>query len=442
MRIEVIIGNDDPVVYPLNAPKITLGTSESCDIVLNADGISRKHITLFNEGDNFYVIDQGSTNGSYINEERLIPGRKTEFTSFFPLRLGDRVLITLLSDDEYVSGPIELPKAIRDNSGINGREDRSGKTTIIPLSELGKKTEKLVQNKIQRKATKRPVSAIKPKPAPKKSFSLVPFLAISILVSAAVYNLYFMEPEIYDAIPEPQPVVESHEAPKPVVSELISERDLTPKENYSKIFNDMKCATDTEKILCDYFPGARGGMFGVTQIGLTFHVLIDGSKYFEEAMKLVPKAPDNADDEKIKYYEKFVADTAAYLYFIDVIESRFIRKPLPSPETPAAETPEVTEATPAAEIPPVQEAPVADINVPAAPEERPAVDFSGYKEYNLHIALFRKGEDDSFQVGSVIAIKPELISRLKEFVISERIPFIKTMGENALSTTRGKYLVF
>lgn len=420
MRIEVIIGNNDPLVYPIKSPKITLGTSETCDITLYADGISRKHVTILAEGDSFYVIDQGSTNGSYINEERLIPGRKTEFTSFFPLRLGDNVLITLLSDDEHVTGSIELPVSIKEKTAASDREDRSSRTTVISLSELNKKTEKLVQNKIQRKAARK-APPQKPKENANKNSIFVPALALMILLSAIIHNLYFTEPEVTkEPLAEEKPVAQKRVIAQPQVTELIPAKDLPPKENYATLLNDIKCTTDTEKKLCDYFPGAREGKFGVIQVGLTLHILIDGSKYYTRAMKYVIKPQDSSDAEKLKEYESLLSETAAYLYFIELVNLNSFKRFVPAQST-AETNPDV------------------NANVPATNEK---IDFSTYKDFNLYFALFRKNEDDSVEIGSVIAIKPELMPKLKEFIIAERLLQVKNLGGNAFLPVRSKYVVY
>ncbi|MBR2942905.1 MAG: FHA domain-containing protein [Clostridia bacterium] len=59
---------------PLNRKKLIIGVAEGCDMVLPRDaGVSRVHAKIyFNEEDRqFYVQDQGSSNGTYLNEVRL-----------------------------------------------------------------------------------------------------------------------------------------------------------------------------------------------------------------------------------------------------------------------------------------------------------------------------------------------------------------------------------
>lgn len=100
MKLEVTVEGQEPVVYKLKKDKTLLGAGGDSDIVINADGISRKHLMIVAENDQYFVVDQGSTNGSYINEERLTPGDRNSFTSFFPVKMGFYVTIALLSDDE------------------------------------------------------------------------------------------------------------------------------------------------------------------------------------------------------------------------------------------------------------------------------------------------------------------------------------------------------
>ena len=159
MRLEVLVGNSDPQIFPLNRPKILIGSHEGCDIILQADGVSRKHLIVTIEDDNYFVTDQGSVNGSFINDERLVPGRRVEFTSFFPVRIGDNILITLLSDEEasdigftselnnFVKEEISKPAAKPSTSYSSSLQDA---TRAISLKDLQQtKTENLIKKRTE-----------------------------------------------------------------------------------------------------------------------------------------------------------------------------------------------------------------------------------------------------------------------------------------------------
>lgn len=59
-------------VFALATANSTVGRETTCDIVLSADTtISRTHARLVNEGGNFVVYDNGSSNGTFVNGMRL-----------------------------------------------------------------------------------------------------------------------------------------------------------------------------------------------------------------------------------------------------------------------------------------------------------------------------------------------------------------------------------
>jgi DNA-binding CsgD family transcriptional regulator len=69
---------------------MTVGTLESNDVVVDADGVSRVHAVFERFGDTWCVRDLGSRNGTFVNGERII---------------GERALH---SSDEIVLGRLRL----------------------------------------------------------------------------------------------------------------------------------------------------------------------------------------------------------------------------------------------------------------------------------------------------------------------------------------------
>lgn len=438
MRIEVLIGNDDPVVYPLNASKITIGTSESSDIILSADGVSRKHITILTEGDNYYVIDQGSTNGSFINEERLIPGRKTEFTSFFPLRLGDNVLISLISDEEGAER-IEVPASFKEKTGLreNPLPKQSDRTTVISLKELNKvKTEKLVQNRDTKRSTKKGKQTTK-KAAPKKKLNPVPYIALAILGAAAFYNFQMNKG------PEPVAITKPVRLEKPVktpevkapeeVSLLIKESDLLKKEEIMNALSTLKCTTDVETYLCNMFPHIPGEPYGVTQIKLDYIMIVDAQSILEQARSLAGDLSIEAMPEERAKHQLFIGNIAAYLYFIDAMEKFY---PSATPQTQPD-----PQAAPAQTQPQegISQAPVEPPPAPAVPEK---LDVTNYKEMNFFIALTHKKEDQSLEVQYVVAIKPEVIEKLRNKITKAALAYVRADGMATFIPVKDLYIVY
>lgn len=65
--------------------ELTIGRSDNCTLVLDDAYVSQMHARIFQRGDRFVVEDLGSTNGTYLNRQRL--------TSPVEVQRGDRVKI-------------------------------------------------------------------------------------------------------------------------------------------------------------------------------------------------------------------------------------------------------------------------------------------------------------------------------------------------------------
>jgi len=69
--------------HPLKDPVTVIGRASSCDIVIRIPKVSARHAMIVRQGLHFFVDDLGSSNGTFINGQR-IKGRT-------PLRNGDQV---------------------------------------------------------------------------------------------------------------------------------------------------------------------------------------------------------------------------------------------------------------------------------------------------------------------------------------------------------------
>ncbi|MDO4648256.1 MAG: ATP-binding cassette domain-containing protein [Eubacteriales bacterium] len=70
--------------YPLQ-PRMLLGRDQQCDITLNHVGVSRSHAEMLLQGNECYLRDRGSTNGTFVNGIRLTKA----------VRLQEKDLITI-----------------------------------------------------------------------------------------------------------------------------------------------------------------------------------------------------------------------------------------------------------------------------------------------------------------------------------------------------------
>ena len=62
-------------VYSLDGPRLVVGRSRSCDIRLRDDTVSRLHAALVWRGGTLVLEDLGSSNGTWVNGERVLTPR-------------------------------------------------------------------------------------------------------------------------------------------------------------------------------------------------------------------------------------------------------------------------------------------------------------------------------------------------------------------------------
>lgn len=84
------------VVLELDQPRITLGRATSCDVLLPHPSVSTQHATLRQSGTGYGVVDERSTNGVRVGDERLPPERAKPLRSGDVIRIGPyRLAVTL-----------------------------------------------------------------------------------------------------------------------------------------------------------------------------------------------------------------------------------------------------------------------------------------------------------------------------------------------------------
>lgn len=420
MRIEIIVGTEDPQIYPLSKPTVTIGTHESSDIILPASaGVSRRHVQITMENDNYYVTDQGSSNGTFINEERLVPGRRTDFTSFFPLRLGASVLITLLSDEDASAlGFADLTTALAGKEKTNPAMKLGLKTTelkhtadatkIISLRDLQKaKTETLVKHREEnvvkrREAVKRAPSRTKQQEKESSRSFLTQFFAILLFGGALYYNFAIKEQPV-EAAPEAviveapvlvEPPPAETEGAVPQNIPLVPKDELSVKESFGSLLQDFRCTLDVEKYFCEKLKTTDP--WGVALVGTSLDILIDGTNYFTEAKTMLTSgegfvAPTEA--EAIQKLEEDINSLAILLYVL---------KHMP-----------------------------ADL------------DYTQVKDYKINLVFFKTSSDVPGPVTQVVAaFVPSALQDFKNSLKENILEAIKFRGAEALEHTKAYYRMY
>lgn len=68
--------NDGMRSIPINTSPFTVGKSETNNLVIKKEEISRSHAQIIRDQSNYFLVDLSSTNGTYVNGGNAIPGKK------------------------------------------------------------------------------------------------------------------------------------------------------------------------------------------------------------------------------------------------------------------------------------------------------------------------------------------------------------------------------
>ncbi len=109
-------GSEEDVgkIFNLNSPHTVVGrltTQNKPDIELSADVISRRHLEIVQQNNRYWVKDLGSTNGTMLNDDRIIPDKLYELKHDARIGLGvegnsaHTVLVFKESEDTNIMRP-------------------------------------------------------------------------------------------------------------------------------------------------------------------------------------------------------------------------------------------------------------------------------------------------------------------------------------------------
>jgi pSer/pThr/pTyr-binding forkhead associated (FHA) protein len=84
-RLVVTDGPLRGTTLPLGASAVLIGRAPSCTLVLDDDYSSSRHARVFPEGDQWLVEDMGSTNGTFLDDQRV--------TGAVPVRPGAQIRV-------------------------------------------------------------------------------------------------------------------------------------------------------------------------------------------------------------------------------------------------------------------------------------------------------------------------------------------------------------
>jgi hypothetical protein len=91
-RLLIAHSGESPQSFALENDRYTIGRADNNDIVLTGDGISRNHIRFERLDGRWQITDLGSTNGSFLDDNRLLPNVPEVWNPDQALHIGSYVI--------------------------------------------------------------------------------------------------------------------------------------------------------------------------------------------------------------------------------------------------------------------------------------------------------------------------------------------------------------
>ncbi|KAF0106052.1 MAG: hypothetical protein FD146_2835 [Anaerolineaceae bacterium] len=169
--------------FPLEGEEISIGRDTSNKISINDAEISRKHARLLWKGEGYLLEDFGSTNGSFVNGQRL--------SGSIPLKVGDLVAlgenVVLMVEAEYD------PDATR----LSARTGKAVKVAPVPAAAPAPVPAYAGQVPAEPVPAPVPVAAKKSR----KVIWIVVAVVILLCICGVSLFLYFAPCEFWSSIP-------------------------------------------------------------------------------------------------------------------------------------------------------------------------------------------------------------------------------------------------
>ena len=89
-NITVTEGSLRGTTVPLTDAGVLIGRNPECTLVLGDDFASGRHVRIYRQGDAWYADDLGSTNGTFLGDQRIGEGARLDVGS--RLRIGRTVI--------------------------------------------------------------------------------------------------------------------------------------------------------------------------------------------------------------------------------------------------------------------------------------------------------------------------------------------------------------
>lgn len=127
MKLTITLSTGKKLEKFFSGTEAIVGRSTKADVVIPDEALSRNHCKIEMTAGTFFVTDLSSSNGVFLNGERIAPNEKIRFNSFNQLTLG-----SLECTVEDVDPSASTGKLVTDSSSSPRKnQDNTAKTLMM-----------------------------------------------------------------------------------------------------------------------------------------------------------------------------------------------------------------------------------------------------------------------------------------------------------------------
>ncbi len=127
----------------LDGDSLSFGRGGEADYRFDDNSLSRLHATIYRDGDNLWIVDENSTNGTFVNEER-VPERGTPLENRDTIRLGNDTELQVRFAEPQTASPAapqnRQTQSISSVSSVSSSSTSSAPkslTSLLPIVIIG-----------------------------------------------------------------------------------------------------------------------------------------------------------------------------------------------------------------------------------------------------------------------------------------------------------------
>ncbi len=123
-----------PREVPITRSRTTFGRGDA-DCRLDDNGLSRVHATVYRDGGNVWIVDENSTNGSFVNGEK-VPGSGTILKNGDKIKIGNETILKVrIGSEKNAAPPIVQNSPAQNNvNAIASNQPRSSMIAPVLLT--------------------------------------------------------------------------------------------------------------------------------------------------------------------------------------------------------------------------------------------------------------------------------------------------------------------